>query len=139
MEFNKITIDKETFENIVTTIHDKILKANENTQLKNIKFALSEVVFDVKSSYVEDEWNSCDIVPPEKYTFDVILIREKRSEKFPYKIDPVTKHTDQTCIYRIAYINPNEECPWLTFLDEDGDKIFESKESLSKYEYKFIK
>lgn len=129
MEFKKITIDKETFENIASNVHDKFMNVNEDTWLEDIKLALSEVIFDVKPSYVEGEWNSCDVVPPSEYHMHDVLIRRKGTDEHLGPSERIGR-------YRIGIYYSGDS---RMFLDWVGYTVFNKNEDSSNFEYKFIK
>lgn len=131
MKFEKIAIDKKTFENIADNVHDKFMNVHEDTWLEDIKLALSEVIFDVKPSYVEGEWNSCDVVPPEEYEACDVLIRRKGLAP-----KDISGHTTNIDSYRLGiYFSEDSYLFSLPCLDP----VFREDENPSDFEYKFIK
>lgn len=128
MEFKKIPIDRETFENIVVAVHEEFMNANEETWLEDLNLALSEVIFDVKPSYVEDEWNSCEVVPPIGYNLHVALVRIKVTDKSLQPSQLIGR-------YRLGiYYRDKPDM----FFDYVGRPLFNIKEEPSDFEYKFI-
>lgn len=129
MKFEKIDIDKETLENIAVAVHDEFMKANEYTWLEDLKLALSEVIFDVKPSYVEDDWNSCEVVPPSEYHMHDVLIRRKGTDEYLGPSERIGR-------YRLGMYYSGDS---RMFLDWVGYPVFSMNEDSSDFEYKFIK
>lgn len=129
MPFKKIYVDKNTFENIAEKLTHKYIKGNGGCPYINMKTALLDEVFNIKKEYVEDEWNDCDVLPPDKYDGDDVLIREKGMAKYE------NNHTSESPNYILGNFIACEKI----FIDsEDGYNVFEIRDP-SKYEYKFIK
>lgn len=123
--------------NISTKDFNDLLNKTYNTYMNfdggirdSIEEALRNHIFNVKNEFKENEWNSCDVEPPEKYyNYDVII--RKKDSVCP---DDNTGHTSNCCAYYVGFYDPETG----TFIDEDEDEILYG-EYLSEYEYKFIK
>lgn len=76
-EFKKFEIDPETFDAIYKKVYEVFIKADNETFDEDIKEALENVVFDVKSPFDIEKWNSCTVRLPEDLEGVDLIIREK--------------------------------------------------------------
>lgn len=128
MEFKKISIDQETFEEINKAVWGAYRNAEESTYKDDMKLALAKIIFEVQKPYIEGEWNDCGTIPPSHYDLEDVLIRRKDMSKYGER-----KHTCAIKNYKLAYFRASDN----KFVDEDGCNVLRSEE-VSDFEYKFI-
>lgn len=135
MDFEKIEISEEDLNSFIKEFkayeeHYKDTLAPDEDAYKTL---LLRYFFTLEEEYKEDEWNSCDIVPPFAHEYCDVLIRPKNL--------PVTDNPNHTCNcvkYKVGYYNPNFYGPGSgTFVDSYNNALFK-KTGRKSYEYKVI-
>lgn len=125
----KVNISNKDFNDLLNKTYNTYMNFDGGIR-DSIEAALRDNIFNVKHEFKEDDWNDCDVKPPEKYHCDDVIIRRK-SSVFP---NSSTGHTKNCCAYYIGYYDPEIG----KFRNRNDLKLLD-KEDLSEYEYKFIK
>lgn len=129
MQFEKISIDQETFEEINKAVWEAYRDAEESTYKEDMKLALTKVIFEVQKPFNKNDWNCCTITPPEKYQSCDLIIRKKGISKFS---DNITYNLEE---YRLAFFSSETQ----KFMRRIGEEAFHRYEDLAEFEYKVIK
>lgn len=115
----KINISEKDFKNVLDNVFLTFYKYESNTR-DSLEEALKKHIFDVSSfPFNKDDWNSCDVKPPEEFYDSYFVMRSKDGSFFEdYIICAYTEYSG-------------------TFYDQEGNDPLECKDP-SNFEYKIF-